>query len=52
MPTVSVELVALVLAAGGLFYYGGQLQTVVRQLRSIAEDHEGRLRRLEGLDIP
>lgn len=33
---------------GGLVYTAGQLVAVLKQLRAIAEDHEDRIRLLEG----
>ena len=51
MPQITIEVVAAVVAAGTFLFWGGELRGMVKQLRSIAEDHEDRIRRLEGLDI-
>lgn len=52
MPQVTFELVAAAVAAGTFLFWGGELRGMVKQLRSIAEDHEDRIRVLEGLDVP
>lgn len=43
-----VALIAIIAQTGAMFYWGGRLQQMVTDLKDTHEDHEFRLRDLEG----
>ncbi len=44
------QVAAAVAISGGAFYWGGQVKAMLCALKNGQEDHEGRLRRLEGTE--